>query len=204
MSTRYGQVWVNQLDTRFVVLFSSDFTSYFRFSHPFQGTLLELKFLSSSLCNHCDLDQRTRNGIWLTLPTPRHFWRKESRYDVLSIRYDTPAQPSRCALLGRLLPLESVTETTFSWLRALNWCASREYVPTFQYYITNSFAYICHIVVYFLHRHHRNQIQKYVVESKSFRSDQHFKVTEIEKLCYFSTKSSFISTHFSHLWTSNS
>ena len=37
----------------------------------------------------------------------------------------------------------------------------------------------------------------YVVGSKSFRADQLFKVTEIKQLCYFSTQSSFISTHFS-------
>ena len=35
----------------------------------------------------------------------------------------------------------------------------------------------------------------YVVGSKSFRPDQLFKVTEI--ICYFSTQSPFISTHFS-------
>ena len=37
----------------------------------------------------------------------------------------------------------------------------------------------------------------YVVGSKSFWSDQLFKVTEIKQLCYFSTSSPFISTHFS-------
>jgi hypothetical protein len=37
----------------------------------------------------------------------------------------------------------------------------------------------------------------YVVGSKSFRPDQLFKVTEIKQLCYFSTQSPFISTHFS-------
>ena len=36
-----------------------------------------------------------------------------------------------------------------------------------------------------------------VVGSKSFRPDQRFKVTEIKQLCYFSTQSPFISTHFS-------
>ena len=43
-----------------------------------------------------------------------------------------------------------------------------------------------------------------VVRSKIFRPDQLFKGTEIKQLCYFSTQSPFISTHFSHLWTSNS
>ena len=37
----------------------------------------------------------------------------------------------------------------------------------------------------------------YVVGSKSFRPDQLFKVTEIKQLCYFSTQSPFISTHYS-------
>ena len=37
----------------------------------------------------------------------------------------------------------------------------------------------------------------YVVGSKSFRPDQLLKVTEIKQLCYFSTQSPFISTHFS-------
>ena len=39
--------------------------------------------------------------------------------------------------------------------------------------------------------------QMYAVRSKSFRPDQLFKVTEIKQLCYFSTESPFISTHFS-------
>ena len=38
---------------------------------------------------------------------------------------------------------------------------------------------------------------QYVVGSKIFRPDQLFKVTEIKQLCYFSTQSPFISTHFS-------
>ena len=37
----------------------------------------------------------------------------------------------------------------------------------------------------------------YAVRSKSFRPDQLFKVTEIKQICYFSTQSPFISTHFS-------
>ena len=37
---------------------------------------------------------------------------------------------------------------------------------------------------------------QYVVGSKCFRPDQLFKVTEIKQLCYFSTYSPFISTHF--------
>ena len=37
----------------------------------------------------------------------------------------------------------------------------------------------------------------YVIGSKSFRPDQVFKVTEMKQLCYFSTQSPFISTHFS-------
>ena len=37
----------------------------------------------------------------------------------------------------------------------------------------------------------------YVAGSNSFRPDRLFKVTEIKQLCYFSTQSPFISTHFS-------
>ena len=37
----------------------------------------------------------------------------------------------------------------------------------------------------------------YVVGSVCFRPDQPFKVTEIKQLCYFSSQSPFISTHFS-------
>ena len=37
----------------------------------------------------------------------------------------------------------------------------------------------------------------YMVRSKSFRPDQLFRLTEIKQLCYFSTQSPFISTHFS-------
>ena len=40
-------------------------------------------------------------------------------------------------------------------------------------------------------------IRMYVVGSKSFRPDQLFKMTEIKQLCYFSTQSPFVSTHFS-------
>ena len=40
-------------------------------------------------------------------------------------------------------------------------------------------------------------ICRYAVGSKSFLPDQHFKVTEIKQLCYFSTQSPFISTYFS-------
>ena len=36
----------------------------------------------------------------------------------------------------------------------------------------------------------------HVIGSRSFRPDQHFKMTEIKQLCYFSTQSPFISTHF--------
>ena len=40
-------------------------------------------------------------------------------------------------------------------------------------------------------------VTTYVVGSKSFRPDQHFKLTEIKQLCYFSAWSPFISTQFS-------
>ena len=40
-------------------------------------------------------------------------------------------------------------------------------------------------------------MKAYVVGSKSFRPDHLFEVTEIKQICYFSTQSPFISTHFS-------
>jgi hypothetical protein len=41
----------------------------------------------------------------------------------------------------------------------------------------------------------KNRVELYEGGSKSFRTDQLFKVTEIKQLCYFSIQSPFISTH---------
>ena len=47
------------------------------------------------------------------------------------------------------------------------------------------------------HTHIHIKTYMYVVGYKSFRPDQLFKVMEIKQLCYFSTQSPFVSTHFS-------
>jgi hypothetical protein len=49
----------------------------------------------------------------------------------------------------------------------------------------------------------RDKPSTYVVGSNIFRPEKRVKVTEMKQLCCFSIQSPFISTHFSHLWTSS-
>jgi hypothetical protein len=50
----------------------------------------------------------------------------------------------------------------------------------------------------------REKPNSYVEGSNIFRPEKRVKVTEIKQLCCFSTQPPFISTHYSHLWTSSS